>query len=458
VSASERRVRRRLVLGTGAGAAMSLLGCGRTSLYAEDAERAPDRAFESLAALPEDRGTFPLGVSAGAMRDDQVTLWTRCLVGDRLTLHVFAERDGPTDLESIGALELPASGAGFVHVRLQGLVPGARHRFAFRNARSRSAIGRVRAAPPPDFAGPILVGATACTNRSIGSFRTLLGLAREPLDVFLQLGDFSYNDGARTLEDFRRFWFETLGDPGYQAVLGSTGAYFTADDHELTDNYDAEWLAANDPTLLTTARQAMFEHLPLERNELGGIWQSYRWGRTAEVFVLDCRSERRPSTAASDHPIYISDAQMTWLKGALAASRARFKLILNSAPIARFPSPPVWGQPFDRWEGYAAQREELLAFLAEAPIENVWFVSGDFHLGLVHRVELSGRDSRLWEIAAGPGGQVPRDPTSLSSPQIRHLSAENAYTTLELDPGSNTVRVRFVNELGKVLFDEALTA
>jgi alkaline phosphatase D len=318
-------------------------------------------------------------------------------------------------------------------------------------------MGRFRAAPSPDFQGPLLVGATSCTNRTIDSFRTLLGLAREPLDLFLQLGDLSYNDGARTPQDFQRFWFETLGDPGYQAVLGSTGAYLTADDHELTDNYDAEWLATNDPTLLTAARQAMFDHLPLERNELGGIWQSYRWGRTAEFFVLDCRSERRPSTAASDRPIYLSEAQIAWLKGALAASRAEFKVVLNSVPIARFPSAPPWSQPFDRWEGYAAQREELLAFLADQPIRNVWFVAGDFHLGLVHRVEVMGRDSRLWEIAVGPGCQIPRDPTSLSSPQILHLSAENAYTTLHFDPAANAVRVRFVNELGRVLFDEVLT-
>jgi alkaline phosphatase D len=458
VSLTGRRVPRRAALARGAGGAVSLLGCGRTSLYAEDAEPVSDDRFAAVAALPEDRGTFPLGVSSGAMRDDEVTLWTRCVVGDKLTLHVFVERDGPTQLESLGALELPADASGFVHARLQGLAPGARHRFAFRTARSRSAIGRFRAAPASDFAGPLLVGATCCTNRTVGTFRTLLGLAREPLDVLLQLGDLSYNDGARTPEDFQRFWLETLGDPGYQAVLGATGTYFTADDHELTDNYDAEWFATHDPSVLTAARQAMFDHLPLERNELGAIWQSYRWGRTAEFFVLDCRSERRPSTARSDHPIYVSDAQMAWLKGALAASRAKFKLILNSVPIARFPSPPVWGQPFDRWEGYAAQREELLSFIAEEPVDGVWFVAGDFHLGLVHRVEPMGRDSRLWEIAVGPGCQIPRDPASLSSPQILHLSAENAYTTLHFDPEANAVRVRFVNEYDKVLFDESLTA
>ncbi len=453
------RVPRRVALVSGAGSAAGLLGCGRSSLYAADAEPVAADDFELVVALPEDRGSFPLGVSAGGMRDDQVTLWTRCLVGEKLTLNVYVEGDEPTELEAIGALAVPATPSGYIHVRLQGLVPGARHRFLFRTETARSSVGRFRAAPPPAFHGPLLVGATACTNRTIGTFRTLLNLAREPLDLFLQLGDLSYNDGARTPLDFQRYWFQSLGDPGYQAVLGSTGAYFTADDHEISDNYDAEWLAANDPTALTAGRQAMFDHLPLERNEQGGIWQSYRWGKTAEFFVLDCRSERRPSTVATDHPIYISDAQMAWLKDALSKSRAQFKVLMNSVPIARFPTPPVWAPPYDRWEGYAAQREELLSFIAEEPIDGVWFVSGDFHLGLIHRVELTGRDSRLWEIATGPGLQVPRDPLSLASPQqILHLSAENAFTTLFFDPESNAVHVRFVNELGKVLFDGALTA
>jgi alkaline phosphatase D len=457
VTARAGRVPRRVALASGASGAAGLFGCGRSTLSAEGAEPVAGDAFAAIVVLREDRGTFPLGVSAGGMRDDQVTLWTRCTVGERLTLHVYVEGDDPTEVDALGALELPPSATGFVHVRLQGLVPGAHHRYVFRNAAARSAVGRFRAAPAPDFAGPLLVGATACTNRTVGSFRTLLDLAREPVDLFLQLGDLSYNDGARTPQDFQQFWFQTLGDPGYQAVLGSTGSYFTADDHEITDNYDAEWLATNDATVLTAGRQAMFDHLPLEPNELGGIWQSYRWGRTAEFFVLDCRSERRPSTARTPHPIYLSDAQMAWLKGSLAASRARFKIILNSVPIARFPTPPAWSQPFDRWEGYAAQREELLSFIAGEPIAGVWFVAGDFHLGLVHRVETLGRDSRLWEIAVGPGCQIPRDPASLVSSQILHMSAENAYTTLRFDPDTGSVQVRFVNEFGKVLFDAPLT-
>jgi hypothetical protein len=43
------------------------------------------------------------------------------------------------------------------------------------------------------------------------------------------------------------------------------------------------------------------------------------------------------------------------------------------------------------------------------------------------------------------------------SSQILHLSAENAYTTLLFDPDNDAVHVRFVNELGKVLFDAPLT-
>ena len=31
-------------------------------------------------------------------------------------------------------------------------------------------------------------------------------------------------------------------------------------------------------------------------------WRRFRWGRTAEVFILDCRSERRPSTRSTNPP------------------------------------------------------------------------------------------------------------------------------------------------------------
>jgi alkaline phosphatase D len=454
------RIARRSALLTGAaGSALSLLGCARSELFEPEAEPAVVDAGHPLALfeVPEDRGFFPLGVQVGSMRDDLAVFWTFGARSVPLELSVFAERESPAALELLGTLALPPGPDGFVHVRVQGLVPGAWHRYAFRSGDRRSSFGRFRAAPPTDFRGSLLLGATSCTSRTLAPYHTLIALAREPLDMFLQVGDMSYNDGARLLTDFRPLWFQTLADPGYQAVLGATGAYFIWDDHEVLNDFDPEALALNDPTLIPTAKQAYLETLPIEQNELGGLWHSYRWGQTAELFVLDCRSERIPSSALTPQATYISREQMSWLKGALAASKAHFKVIVNSVPIARYPSAPVWGPPTDRWEGYAAQREELLEFIAAQPIEHVLFVSGDFHLGLVQQVDVAGRDAGLWEVVTGPGAQVARDPSTLASPQIVQSFAESTCTTFELDPAKNAVRVRFLNGDGQVLLDRWLS-
>ena len=115
-------------------------------------------------------------------------------------------------------------------------------------------------------------------------------------------------------------------------------------------------------------------------------------------FILDCRQERTPSRGE-----YVSVAQMTWLKSALSSSPCHFKVILNSVPIAQLPD--VWLMEDDRWQGYPRQRDELLNFIVDTPIDNVWFLAGDFHIGAVWRVESSGPRQQIWEILCGPGGQ-----------------------------------------------------
>ena len=87
-------------------------------------------------------------------------------------------------------------------------------------------------------------------------------------------------------------------------------------------------------------------------NPAGGLWQSFRWGRTAELFLLDCRGERRPSTLGSARPIFVSDAQLDWLREGLAASRSVFKIVVTSVPIGRL-SGEIYAPPHNRWEGYA---------------------------------------------------------------------------------------------------------
>ena len=179
--------------------------------------------------------------------------------------------------------------------------------------------------------------------------------------------------------------------------------------------------------------------------------------------------EQKPSTRGTPQKQYLSREQMNWLKDGLKNSPCHFKVLMNSVPITIMP-PPLWGGQTDRWQGYTVAREELLGFIDSNDLQNVWFVSGDFHLGLVMRVERSGPRRRLLEIAAGPAGNI--NPLSLilepgqeankrlGFPPDQFLFAGGGFltTTLTFDPRSNTVRVVFFDPMrSATLYDRALT-
>jgi len=224
----------------------------------------------------------------------------------------------------------------------------------------------------------------------------------------------------------------------------------TWDDHEVDNNWDGETVDAGQ---LAAAMQATFEHLPLRRDaeHPNRFWKSLRWGHTVELFVLDCRTERKPSTRFGPDAEYISPEQMTWLKAALADSPAIFKVIVNSVPIGNFP-PLFDAAAADRWEGYAAQRLEILSFIDDTPITGVLWLSGDFHLGAIGRVDTSGPGSTQLEVVASPAAQV-GNPLSVNlvAPQWDWAITKDSYTVLDFVPGLGQVTITFIDEDGETL-------
>jgi hypothetical protein len=151
---------------------------------------------------------------------------------------------------------------------------------------------------------------------------------------------------------------------------------------------------------------------------------------------------------------------MAWLKDGLSKSTAHFKILLNSVPMTDMPLWYVGAS--DRWEGYQAQREELLDHIADNGIEHVVCLSGDFHIGFVAHVDESGAGKGVREIAVGPGGNL--NPAGLLPFPSNQFSFSHGWpqatTELVFDPGkgpSGTIRVRFVRaDNGNVLYDEEL--
>jgi alkaline phosphatase D len=102
----------------------------------------------------------------------------------------------------------------------------------------------------------------------------------------------------------------------------------------------------------------------------GGVWQRFTHGNLAEFFMLDARSQRGPVGTTM-----LGACQKQWLLNGLAASTATWKFIVS--PVTFNPGTKPW----DAWGAFAAERAELLDFIASHGIRNVVVFSGDIHSG-----------------------------------------------------------------------------
>ncbi len=403
---------------------------------------------------------FPLGLASGDLEPTRGVLWTRYAGMATLRLRVW-RMEADVYAERVADVLVTPGDGGFVHLDVDGLLPGLRYRYAFfeENAQAeltaRSAIGRFRAALAPGQKEKIVIGACSCTQQ--GNTPTPLRRAgeRDDLDVFLLLGDTSYNDGADTTPEYRTRWAANLGSPEYRTLRASTSVLATWDDHEVTNDFNPETI---DPAKFAIARACYFEALPLRRHttEPDRLWKSMQWGDTAEIFVVDGRSERKPSTRFNGQPHqYLSPAQFEWLKAGLKASTAVFKVVMNSVPITDFGFSALTG---DGWLSYTQQRTELLRWVEDEAIEGVLWVSGDHHFGSVGQVSGFGAGRQALEVLAGPGAQSANPIFNLlRPPRWDYATGTNNYVTIALDPMTKIARLEFHDGAGAVIFGKDYT-
>ena len=403
----------------------------------------------------DDALRFPLGVQSGDVNAQNAVLWTRYLGNTDLKLVVF--EDGYEENPGIVVLEAPATikDGGFVHVEVSGLEAYTNYRYCFYEvgeeaASYRSVIGLLRTAPASDEALPLVFGAASCINDNFMPYDTLEQAGSDDLDFFILAGDIVYADGSESLKDYRTVWGEAFADPGFQKLFRTTPTYSTWDDHEVDNNWNPELI---DSGKLEVATQSFFDFLAIREPEVPNrVWRSYRWGKTAEIFLLDCRSERRNSEG-----VYISEEQMNWLKESLSSSDAVFKIIVNSVPVTDM---PFWYvAENDRWEGFPGQREEILSFIEEE-VEGALWLTGDFHFGGIMKIGSPGStyDEHV-EVMVGPAAQFPnplwvgvQNAVTVQG-QFPFLTGTLNYTRFTLDPISDppSVLVEFVTGSGSIV-------
>jgi phosphodiesterase/alkaline phosphatase D-like protein len=78
---------------------------------------------------------------------------------------------------------------------------------------------------------------------------------------------------------------------------------------------------------------------------------------------------------------FLGPVQKAQLKSDLMNSTAQYKLIVSQDPIQQF-----FVLPYDRWEGYPAERSEMLNFIRNNGIDNTLFLTTDTHATLQNQV------------------------------------------------------------------------
>lgn len=339
-----------------------------------------------------------------------------------------------------------------------------------------SPIGSFRTRPLEDARGPVRFVLSGDSNLGYVAprgldFHVLGAAAAENPDFFVFFGDTIYADSgvlpggasAFSLEEYREVHRLTRADFHMQTLLGATGTFTGWDDHEVVNDYDGETV---DPEQFENGAQAFFEYLPLRQDPAGPpyrIDRTVRWGEHVELFFLDGRQFRSAELFCNPDPIpdgpetldtlfspFVEDEQiviqidpvlgpiaaallltpsdpdcvdslladpertllgfdqLAWLKQALLDSTATFKIIINNVPLST-----LYVTPYDRWDGYLADQQELLDFVANnLDPSHVLVLTTDFHTNLaIQRPELT-------EVIIGPIGQ-----TTFSSTVLGLLAA-----------------------------------
>ncbi|MEV3901786.1 alkaline phosphatase D family protein [Mycobacterium sp. NPDC050551] len=437
---------------------------------------------------------FTLGVASGDPAPDGAVIWTR-LAPDPLMDDGFGGMPArPVDVEwevaaderfarveQRGTATATPDTAHSVHVELQGLRPGAQYFYRFRTAGYLSPTGRTLTAPAPDaLATALTMCVASCSHYEQGWFTAYRRLAEEQPDLVVHLGDYQYEYEARpggvrshvgpetvTLADYRRRYAQYKTDPDLQTAHAVAPWLAVYDDHELDNNWADETPETPQPDFLArraAAMQAYYENMPLRRSaEPRGVdMQLYRrigWGGLATFHLLDtrqyrtdqpCRDEYRTDCAERFNPFatLTGDEQERWLLDGLQRSQARWDVLGQQvffSQVELTPGPARGVNP-DAWDGYAANRDRIVAGLKGPAVRNAVVLTGDVHSHWAAEVHERPGDVAspvvatelvTTSISSGGDGSDTRadvDAVLPENPHIRYFSNRRGYVRARLTP------------------------
>ncbi len=379
---------------------------------------------------------LPNGAAAGDVGQTSAVLWARSNFPGIITF-TYSTAGNPASTQIVRNISDPAVP---VTVTLTGLQPGVQYAYDVVTSGDEGASGQFRTAATLGASPGLRFGAAGDWRGELNPYVAIANAPDRNLQFFIKLGDTVYADvpspavpitQANTLAEFRLKHDEVYAyryDENFWAELQRRTSFFaTIDDHEVMNNYAGGAPAAgdlrfpettgliNDTALFENGLRAFTEFNPIRHTFYGTVggdgrmdnerkfYRYQNYGSDAAIFVLDARAFRDAAIAPLDTSnlaldllrflnqsyatgrTLLGSQQLQDLKTDLLDAQQKgiiWKFVALPEPIQLLT--PAGGE--DRYEGYMAERSNLLAFIADNKITNVVFVAADIHGTVVNNL------------------------------------------------------------------------
>ena len=407
---------------------------------------------------------FHYGVTAAEITSKSALVWARPDKAGSYTAQASTNRHFTSGLKTKHVKATKARDLT-VQTSFKRLKPNRRYYYRFvGKGGKKSDTGRFHTAPSPRSKATIKFAwsgdedaqpAAGSAKPFFGPMTAFATMAKEKNLFSINLGDTIYSDSevqnegtlAATVQAKWAKYKQNLAMRNYRRIRESSGMYNEWDDHEFQNDFSKPEFG---DAIYQAGAKAFRNYMPVTYKSSTGLYRTFRWGKNVELFFLDERSFRsakasanhtcdNPSTGQPDNaptapqstraafalvdpeftqPVspaclaaindpsrtFLGHTQLSKFESAVRRSTATWKVIVNEVPIQQF-----YALPYDRWEGYAAERTALLTFLSQR-VKNAVFLTTDVHANLVNdarfqTLESGGpKNSGIEEFTTGPVG------------------------------------------------------
>jgi len=429
---------------------------------------------------------FYHGVASGDPMADRVIIWTRVTpdtgwVGPKDVLWRVATDTGMTNIIQSGTYTTDAAQDFTVKIDVTGLTQNTFYYYEFTHHGYNSIRGRTKTAPVGNV-DSLRFAVVSCANYEAGYFNAYKVInERNDVDAIIHLGDYIYeydHDGyaynatagriwepaneITVLSDYRTRYSTYRLDEDLMRLHQQFPFFNVWDDHESandsykngaenhTEGAEGTWVNRR-----AFAQQSYFEWMPIRPQSAGNdsiIYRVISYGNLVDFIMLDTRLVGRDLQVSGSSPAIddtartlLGNTQFSWLKNQLSSSTKQWKVLGQQVMVAPLEAA---GTPVnaDQWDGYRADRTELMNYVLDSNITDVVALTGDIHTSWANDVPTpsyvssTGAGSAFVEFVTtsvtSPGLSIPI-PVSLilsMNPHIKYADlTKKGFTILDIN-------------------------